>query len=144
MPGFSYDRRGNRVPVEIPGHAISISHSDSRYSRGCITSRRTKTMPSFEMTATEIRQYGDNLTIWRKLMLIQAWAPLLTFGQKFIGTPDPYAKSLVVAECCEWLASKTDAGLDDELVKQLAAVLKTQEGEALVRWVIEKAQGLKA
>lgn len=101
-------------------------------------------MPSFEMSPAELDKYGNTLSIWEKLMLIQAWAPLLTFGQKFIGTPDPYAKSLVVAECCEWLASKTDAGLDDELVKQLAAVLKTQEGEALVRWVIEKAQGLKA
>lgn len=101
-------------------------------------------MPAFEMTASEVEQYGANLSIWEKLLLIQAWAPLLTFGQNFIATPDPYAKSVVVSECCEWLASKTDSGLDDELVKHLAAILKTPEGETLVRWLVLKAQGLKA
>lgn len=101
-------------------------------------------MPAFEMTPAEVDQYGSALSIWEKLVLIQAWAPLLTFGQRFVSTPDPYAKAVVVGECCEWLASKTDSGLDDELVKHLAAVLKTEEGETLVRWVVAKAQGLKA
>lgn len=101
-------------------------------------------MPAFEMTAAEVQQYGDKLSIWEKLILIQSWAPLMTFGQRFVATPDPYARSIVVSECCEWLASKTDSGLDDELVKHLAAVLKTPEGENLVRWVIVKAQGIKA
>jgi len=101
-------------------------------------------MPAFEMTPAEVDQYGAGLSIWEKLLLIQAWAPLLTFAQQFVGTPDPYAKSVVVTECCEWLASKTDSGLDDELVKHLAAILKTPEGENLVRWVVVKAQGLKA
>ena len=101
-------------------------------------------MPAFEMTAQEQAQYGNSLTIWEKLLLIQSWAPLITFGQRFAATPDPYAKSLVVSECCEWLAGRTDSGLDDDLVKHLAAVLKTQEGENLVRWVLSKAQGIKA
>lgn len=101
-------------------------------------------MPAFEMTPEEASRYGNSLSIWQKLALIQAWAPLLTFGQRFVGAVDPYAKSLVVSECCEWLASKTDSGLDDELVKHLAAVLKTKEGENLVRWGIAKIEGLKA
>lgn len=101
-------------------------------------------MPAFEMTAAEQAQYGASLSIWEKIVLIQSWAPLLTFAQRFAGTPDPYAKSLIVSECCEWLASKTDSGLDDELVKHLAALLRTAEGENLVRWVIAKVEGLKA
>lgn len=101
-------------------------------------------MPAFEMTPQEAAAYGNTLSIWEKIILLQSWAPLLSFGQRFVGTTDPYAKALVVGECCEWLASKTDAGLDDELVKHLAALLKTQEGENLVRWVIQKAEGLKA
>lgn len=101
-------------------------------------------MPAYEMTAEEVGKYGANLSIWEKLLLIQAWAPLLTFAQRFVGTPDPYAKSIVVAEACEWLASKTDSGLDDELVKHLAAMLRTTEGENIVRWVLAKAEGFKA
>lgn len=100
-------------------------------------------MPAFEMTPDEIGQYGSSLSIWEKLALIQAWAPLLTFGQRFMVAMDPYAKAIVVSECCEWLASKTDSGVDNELVRHLADVLKTREGEALVRWAVNKAEGLK-
>jgi hypothetical protein len=101
-------------------------------------------MPSFEMTAAESAQYGNNLTIWQKLALIQAWAPLLTFGQRYLAAFDPFAKAVVVSECAEWLASKTDSGLDDELVRHLAAVLKTKEGEQLVRWAVAKIEGMRA
>jgi hypothetical protein len=100
-------------------------------------------MPSFEMTPDEIGQYGNSLTIWQKLALVQAWAPLLTFGQRYLAAFDPFAKAVVVSECAEWLASKTDSGLDDELVKHLAALLKTQEGEAIVRWAVAKIEGMR-
>jgi hypothetical protein len=100
-------------------------------------------MPSFEMTPDEIGQYGANLTIWEKIALVQAWAPLLTYAQQYLGTADPFARAVVVSECAEWLASKTDSGLDDELVKHLAAVLKTKEGESLVRWAVGKIEGMR-
>jgi hypothetical protein len=101
-------------------------------------------MPAFEMTPAEVGQYGNSLTIWQKLALVQAWAPLLTFGQRYLAAFDPFAKAVVVSECAEWLASKTDSGLDDELVKHLAALLKTQEGEALVRWAVAKIEGMRS
>lgn len=100
-------------------------------------------MPGFEMTPAEIGQYGNSLTIWQKLALIQAWSPLLTYAQQYLGTVDPFARAVVVSECAEWLASKTDSGLDDELVKHLAAVLKTKEGESLVRWAVGKVEGMR-
>jgi hypothetical protein len=101
-------------------------------------------MPSFEMTPDEVGQYGDNLTIWQKLALIQAWAPLLSYAQRYLMTADPFARAVIVGECAEWLASKTDSGLDDELVRHLAAVLKTSEGEKLVRWAVAKIEGMRA
>ena len=101
-------------------------------------------MPSFEMTPEEVGQYGDRLTIWEKLALLNSFAPLLTFGQRYLSAFDPYAKAVVVGEACEWLASKTDSGLDDELVKHVAALLKTKEGEALVRWAVAKIEGMRA
>lgn len=100
-------------------------------------------MPAFEMTPAEQAEYGANLTIWEKLALIQAWSPLLTYAQRYLGSADPFARAVIVGECAEWLASKTDSGLDDELVRHLAAVLKTQEGEKLVRWAVAKIEGMK-
>ena len=99
-------------------------------------------MPAFEMTPDEINKYGDNLSIWTRLLLIQAWAPLLGYAQQYINAIDPYAKAVVVSDCCEWLASKTDSSLDNQLVQHLAAILKTAEGERLVRFVVAKAQEL--
>lgn len=100
-------------------------------------------MPAFEMTPAEQAEYGANLTIWEKLALIQAWSPLLTYAQRYLGSADPFARAVIVGECAEWLASKTDSGLDDELVRHLAAVLKTQEGEKLVRWFAAKIEGMR-
>jgi hypothetical protein len=101
-------------------------------------------MPAFEMTPEEVGQYGASLSIWEKLLLIQAWSPLLAYGQRFMASSDPFAKAVIVSECAEWLASKTDSGLDNELVKHLADVLKTPQGEALVRWAVSKAEGRRA
>jgi hypothetical protein len=96
------------------------------------------------MTASEQQQYGANLSIWEKLALIQAWAPLLTFGQQYLSATDPFAKGIIVSELAEWLASKTDSSLDDELVRHLAAMLKTPQGESLVRWAVGKVEGMKS
>lgn len=84
---------------------------------------------------------GKNLTIWEKVRILQEWAPLVTYVQAFIGTADPHQKSLIVADCCEWLASKSSGTkVDDELVAHLSAVLKSPQGEALLRWCVAKVQ----
>jgi hypothetical protein len=99
-------------------------------------------MPHYEMTAAEEQQYGNTLTIWQALRLLQTWHPLVGYGQRFVQTIDPYGKALVVAEACEWLAAKTDSQLDDQLVRHVAEVLKTKEGEQLVRFCLLQV-GLK-
>lgn len=96
-------------------------------------------MPAYEMTAAEQAEYGSSLNIWQALRLLQTWHPLITFGQQFVNSTDPYAKALVVSEAAEWLASKTDAAADDQLVRHLAAVLRTKEGEQLVRYCLSLA-----
>lgn len=93
-------------------------------------------MPQYEMTAAEQQQYGNALTIWQALRLLQTWHPLVTYGQKFVAATDPYAKKLVVFEALEWLAAKTDSGLDDQLVRHFADVAKTAQGEALIRFLL--------
>lgn len=97
---------------------------------------------AFGATPAEVAEYG-NLNLWQSLMLLQKWSPLLKFGQAFMAEADPYKRSIVVADAVEWLASQTKASVDDELIKHLAAVLKTAEGEALVRWIVVQAEALR-
>jgi hypothetical protein len=93
-------------------------------------------MPAYEATPAELEQYGAGLNIWQQLQLLSAWSPLIGFGQRFVNTTDPYAKAVIVSEAAEWMASKTDAKVDDQLVKLLGDILKTPQGESLVRWCL--------
>lgn len=97
----------------------------------------------FGATPAEIDRYGAGLSIWEAMKLLQRYAPLIAFGREFVTTLDPYKKSLVVADACEWLASQTKSGVDDELVKHVAEVLKTPQGEALVRWCLLQAEAAR-
>jgi hypothetical protein len=100
-------------------------------------------MPAFEMTASEQQEYGNKLSIWQQIQLLQAWAPLIGYGQRFVNESDPYKRSIVVSEAAEWLASKTNATADDQLVKLLADLLKTKEGESLVRWCLLQVEAAR-
>ena len=93
-------------------------------------------MPAYEMTSAEQAEYGNSLNIWQAIRLLQTWSPLLAYGQKFVNTIDPYQKGLIVGEAAEWLASKTDSEVDDQLVRHLAEVAKTKEGEQLIRFCL--------
>lgn len=100
-------------------------------------------MPAYEATPDELNQYGAGLSIWQQIALLQAWAPLIGYGQRFVNELDPYKKGLVVAEAAEWLASRTDAKADDDLVKLLADLLKSPQGEALVRWALLQVEAAR-
>jgi hypothetical protein len=100
-------------------------------------------MPAYEMTAAEEQQYGNNLNIWQALRLLQTYAPLVQYAQRFLGETDPYRKWLIVAEAVEWVASKTDAQADDQAVRLVADILRTKEGEALVRWCVAQAEAIR-
>ena len=101
------------------------------------------TLPNYQGTAEENAKYGNSLSIWQQLALLQAWAPLIGYGQRFVNEADPYRRGLVVSDAAEWLASKTNSQADDQLVRLLADILKTPQGEALVRWCLLKAEGAK-
>jgi hypothetical protein len=100
-------------------------------------------MPAYEATPAELEQYGSGLNIWQQLQLLSAWSPLIGFGQRFVNTADPYAKAVIVSEAAEWMASKTDAQVDDQLVKLLGDILKTPQGESLVRWCLLQTEAAR-
>jgi hypothetical protein len=98
---------------------------------------------TYEMTPDEATKYGAGLSIWQQLALLQQWAPLIGYGQRLVNEPDTFKRSLVIADACEWLASKTSSALDDELVQHVGNLLKTKEGEALVRWALLKVEEVR-
>jgi hypothetical protein len=100
-------------------------------------------MPAYQATPAELEQYGSKLTIWQQLALLQAWSPLIGYGQRFINEADPYRRSIIVSEASEWLASKTNSQADDQLVRLLGDLLKTKEGEALVRWCLLQVEAAR-
>lgn len=100
-------------------------------------------MPDYGATPDELNRYGEKLNLWQSLMLLQRWAPLIGYGQRFVNEADPYKKAVIVSEAAEWLASQTQAQVDDELVRHLAAVLKTKEGEQLVRWILLQVEAVR-
>lgn len=100
-------------------------------------------MQNYGATEKEIAEYGNKLNLWQSLILLQTWAPLIAYGQRFVNEIDPYKKSLVVSDACEWLASKTSAQADDQLVRLVADIMKTPQGEALVRWCLLQVEAAK-
>lgn len=100
-------------------------------------------MPAYEMTATEEQQYGNTLNIWEALRLLQTYAPLVTYARSFLAEADPYRKGLIVADAVEWVASKTAAKADDQVVKLVADILRTKEGENLVRWCVAQVEAIR-
>jgi len=100
-------------------------------------------MPQYQMTAAEEQQYGNSLNIWQALKLLQTYAPLVQYAQRFLVEPDPYRKGMIVAEAVEWLASKTEAKADDIVVRLVADILRTKEGEALVRWCVAQVEAIR-
>jgi hypothetical protein len=98
---------------------------------------------SYEMTPEEAAKYGAGLSIWDQIRLLQTWAPLIGYGQRFVNEMDPHRRALVAADACEWLAAKTSSPLDDQLVRHIGDVMKTKEGEALLRWCLLQVEGAK-
>jgi len=100
-------------------------------------------MPAYEATPDELEKYGAGLNIWQQLALLQAWSPLIAYVQRWLSETDPYKKSVIVSDASEWLASKTQATADDRIVRLLADVLKTPQGEALVRGVAQLVEEIR-
>lgn len=97
----------------------------------------------FGATPDEVAQYGSALSIWEALKLLQKYAPLVGYAREFVTAVDPYKKSLIVSDACEWIASQTNAQADDQLVRLVADILRTKEGENLLRWCLLQVEAAR-
>ena len=79
------------------------------------------------------------LSIMQQLRLFGEWAPLLSFGQRYLAETDAHKRVLVIGDALEWLATKSASKLDDQLVELIVDVLKTPQGEKVVRWFVDVA-----
>jgi hypothetical protein len=84
-------------------------------------------------------EYGAyDLSWWDTLQIFQQLMPLVSYAQRALNEPDTYKKGIVVADALEWLASRSKTHVDDEVVKLLGDVVKTAEGERLIRYILSK------
>lgn len=80
------------------------------------------------------------MNLFEKLKLLAEYAPVLSFLQKFAEESDYHAKGLILADIAEWISSKTDLEWDDELVDHISDILRSEEGEAFVRWILSQLE----
>ena len=80
------------------------------------------------------------MNIFEKLRLLAEYAPMISFLQRFAEESDIHRKAVIVTEAAEWIASRTELEWDDELVEHLADILRSEEGEALVRWILSQLE----
>lgn len=80
------------------------------------------------------------MTIFEKLRLLTEYAPILTYMQDLVAEDDIHAKALIALDAAQWMAEKTDVTWDEELIERVAAILKSDEGEDLVRWILEQVK----
>jgi hypothetical protein len=86
-------------------------------------------------------EYGSSLSLWEKIRFLQEWSPVASYVRAFLVSRDPHKRALVVADACEWLALKTNTPMDDEFVRRLTAVLRSKEGEEMLRWIVAAVGG---
>jgi len=80
------------------------------------------------------------MKLFEKIRLLTEYAPLLTYMQDLVSDDDIHAKAVVASEAARWLAEKTDFTWDEELIELVGDIIKSDEGEALVRWIVEQSK----
>lgn len=76
--------------------------------------------------------------ILEKIRLLAEWSPLISYLQSLADEDDVHARVVLVSGMLEFVADRTATEWDDELCKHITEVLTSEEGESLVRWVVEQ------
>ena len=74
--------------------------------------------------------------VWENVRLLAEWSPLISILRSIVAEKDVGRQSLLVMDALEWLAAKSKNKLDDELARLVAAIVRTPEGIAMIKFVI--------
>jgi len=85
----------------------------------------------------------EKTSIIDDVRLVQEYWPLITLGRQALAESDPYKRAMLIADGVEWMASKSRTGLDDEAVRLITELLRTPQGEQLIRWALHKAEAIQ-
>lgn len=80
------------------------------------------------------------MNLFEKLRLLAEWSPIISYLQRLAEESDIHAKAVIISEAAEWLATRTEVEWDDELVDHISDILRSEEGEALVRWILARLE----
>lgn len=80
------------------------------------------------------------MNLFEKLRLLAEWSPIISYLQRLAEESDIHAKAVIISEAAEWLAARTEVEWDDELVDHVSDILRSEEGEALVRWILARLE----
>lgn len=76
------------------------------------------------------------------LRLVFEWLPAFHIFPAIAAAPPGHDRALEVLRLVEFISTKTDTPLDDELTKLVKGILLTPQGEALVDYITDKVRSL--
>jgi hypothetical protein len=85
----------------------------------------------------------EKTSIIDDVRLVQEYWPLITLGRQALAESDKYRRAMILADAVEWLASKSQTPIDDEAVRLITELLRTPQGEQLIRWALHKAEAIQ-
>lgn len=77
-----------------------------------------------------------------KIRLLAEFSPLLSIAQDIAAEKDAYKRVLLAFAALDFLADKTDTGIDDAFIHHAKAVLGTEEGRAAFDAAVEAVRSL--
>lgn len=101
---------------------------------GVMTVKGTVIPP--EVNLDDERFGAGGIPILEQLKLLAQWGPLLGRLQAIATSETARDRALAVLDALEFAAGKTKTTVDDDVVKHLEAILKTDEGAALFNWIV--------
>jgi hypothetical protein len=84
---------------------------------------------------------AEEMSFFAKLRLLAEWSPVLGQVQVIMAADDPHDQAVAVIDALQFAAGKTPTEIDDEALEHLESILKSEEGTAFFRWLVETIKG---
>jgi len=84
---------------------------------------------------------AQEMSFFAKLRLLAEWSPVLGQLQVIMASEDPHDQAVAVIDALQFAAGKTSFEMDDQALAHLESILKSEEGRAFFRWLVETIKG---